>query len=279
MTRKPLPLTTAAAMVLLMLLSACENQPVNVNNSMTVGFYVRDWTVGVTATSLVAVGWTGDVDPAFAFAADEFFPDRLRLYSIDTGLPVAGEVRTGFFSLDGTELSEPIRVPGQQEGYSFVPDAPLPDGWYILASERGTYFWPGVSQEGGVGYARFQVGNAPVWYGSGTAPRVAGGLDRYYVAVHIAGPPDGLTTNPFSLEVDGAPDPTCVEQRDVDSGDWYWACPSLREESELIVHLDDPTVVLALDGILEQTLSGGGLPSPFVPVVPRLGVDLARGTP
>jgi hypothetical protein len=274
--RKPVPLMTATVMILLTWLSACENQPVNVNNSMTVGFYVRDWTVGVTATSLAAVGWTGDVDPAFALAADEFFPDRLRLYSIDTGLPVAGEVRTGFFSLDGTELSEPIRVPGQQEGYSFVPDAPLADGWYILASERGTYFWPGVSHEAGVGYARFQVGNAPVWYGSAFYPLESDGVVAHSIGTYVAGPLHDLATNPFSLRVDGETDPTCLEHR-ADSGGWYWECPYLTPESQVTITLDDTSVVVPLQGVREQTHPAVVAAELFL--VPRLGVDLVRGTP
>jgi hypothetical protein len=96
------------------------------------------------------------------------------VYSIDTGQRVAGEVRLGFWTMDGTELSEPVRVPygrdGGREGYSFIPDTPLADGWYVAALDlrewRASGHVVGVAGVVGddVAYMRVHIGPAPVWF-------------------------------------------------------------------------------------------------------------------
>jgi hypothetical protein len=269
-------------------LSGCANEPPVPNYMFSLGAGTVDFTVGLTRTDPVFVSWLASgLQPGTAAEADAYFTEHLRVYSIDSGQRLAGEVRVGFWAMDGTELSEPIRVPNEQEGYSFIPDVPLTDGWYIAALDLGGWrashlvnnFGGGetVHAEGDVLYSRFHMGPAPVWFATDFYPVEPG--DRSTIGPRIGVPVLELLDNPFSLRMDGVVDSRCTEHRDPDYGWWYWECPALSPTTEITVRLEDDSVVEALGGVRVQTLVAADSPEIHRRIDQRFGIDIARGAP
>ena len=265
-----------------LLLPSCDPPPFPPGYVVGLGVGPRDFTTGTTGDTWVGASWLGsDVNSELGVEMNAYLPEHLRVYSVSSGLRVDGEFRTGFWSLDGAELSEPVRVPGQQDGCSFIPTASLPEGWYVVALDLGRWgAYPGVRDvpvEDNVAYVRFHVGG-PVWVQTDFYPAdPESGLPDAYIGPVVGGALSSLSVNPFSLRLDGVEDSRCEEVRDEDYGWWFWRCSALPPETELTVRLDDDSFVSALSGIREHTFRADSFAQ--VQIDPRFGIDVARGTP
>lgn len=107
------------------------------------------------------------LDPSLVAALRE----AIWLVRLDTGQRVPGEVREGLFAPDGEALTPSSEWRGF--GFSFVPSAPLADGWYVFVFEfgplaagrslnvSGGYQERGLSED--ITVSRFHVGSRPTW--------------------------------------------------------------------------------------------------------------------
>ena len=233
----------------------------------------------------LAVVWSGSLgsDRELMREATRMIGDGLYLVELASGEPVAGDVVDGVVRVDG-EVVEGYPDGGSLAlgAVSFVPAAPLPEGWYVLVADLRAWSRSGVpttpaateSQvEDEMMFARFRIGSAPVWYASGAdcGQRPTDEAPWCRAWVSLSEPVETLGASPFELRVNGEVDPGCA------GGDAaVWDCPFYPEGTEFELELLGEGEVRPLDGVTVQTLIGGGSASPRELVAPRFGVDVAR---
>jgi hypothetical protein len=251
---------------------------------LSIGAFVHDFQTAVGSEPLLvdgepvpfglAIGRVQnpleDDDEAFAAALDS----GTWLVALSTGQRVGGGVRRGYIDLDGVVHSYPFHV------YSFVPEEPLEEGWYVLAIERasvaefGPLTWGRApNEEGGVQFYRFHLGSRPTWTHAWLT-----------CGEHTPGSPSCVASVDWSEPVEVLGD-TRIE---VLASGVAVACTTTLYLNAIGASLECPYRVP--DGV-EWTLRVGGsvltdangTPSPEVshvgfiagPVVPRFGIDIA----
>lgn len=228
--------------------------------------------------AVLGIMWTGYVDTATWRAADEYFVSHIQLVSLETGARVAGHGVIGMARTNGAaaEALEHTRETGG--AYSFVPDAPLTDGWYVLLVDAAEWsnHTPFVAHdprgvlEDDTLYQRVHVGVRPTWYATYTSCSELGDRPGCIVSAELTDPVD-VAPSSFELLVNGALDPSCTDS--VGAGYRGWECPLFPEGTTVEVRLVAPGSVEVLD-VTSQRLT-----TPFgasrTPTAPRFGIDVA----
>ncbi len=234
---------------------------------------------------VLGVNWVGVLDAAAHRDAETYFLAHMHLVSLATGAEVAGHGSRGMVRIDGENAEEFTATVGGSAAYSFVPDGPLADGWYVFVVDTREwvathpYVTIGIEPTGSgvvedaIMYARIQVGERPTWFATYASCGSTGDHPGCILGPILTDPASGASPV-FVVLADGAVDPACRETRD-ESG-WSWLCPNYPDGTLVELRLVAEGGVRPIrEGLAEHQLSMPTL-TQLTLVDPRFGVDTAR---
>jgi len=218
--------------------------------------------------------WGGGLNHEDATAVAAHLTEGIRVVDLSTGLLVPGVVRDGFLTVDGTAAYTGEPETGWGTGFSFVPDAEMNDGWYVLTADVAalrdhhlTSFGRHLFVDNDQVFIRVYIGSQVVW--NRTLVTCFPGIEEPARCEVIVLTSEAAPHLEMTVEMDGLA--SCTRTT---SG--RWNCPLAPAGSVVRLHLLGGAVLPSGSSTGEQLVTIGAQGENDELVEPFFGVVAAR---
>jgi hypothetical protein len=223
---------------------------------------------------MLGLRWDGGLNHEDATAVAAHLTVGIRVVDLSTELLVPGVVRDGFLTIDGTAAHTGEPETGWGTGFSFVPDAEMNEGWYVLTADVAalrdhhlTSFGRHLFVDNDQVFIRVYIGSQVVW--TRTLVTCFPGVEEPGRCEVIVLTSEAAPHLEMTVEIDGLA--SCTP-----TTGGRWNCPLAPEGSVVRLHLLGGAVLPSGSSTGEQLVTIGAQGESDELVEPFFGVAAAR---